>query len=301
MRKGLFIGLLIVASVPLTYAQGNGGGWKVIEDGMPPVMIHPTLGDAGNSHAAVHAAGLAGNLNYGGGPVQSAPAVYLVLWGSQWSNDPSGEASILENFYNGIGGSSWLSVVDQYCSTAVCSQSTKSALGVWHDNGSSAPSHPSQSQLAAEAAKAANTYFKDFSANSQYVIATAHGNNSRGFGIQWCAYHSTTSASGKTISWTNLPYITDAGANCGANFNGLGANAGITIVSGHEMAESVTDPFPNSGWVDSSGAEIGDKCAWITTGNPGASADTTLGTWGTFAVQSLWSNAASGCPNVPAK
>jgi serine protease len=94
-----------------------------------------------------------------------------------------------------------------------------------------------------------------------------------------------------------MPYITDAGAACGANFNGLGTDAGITIVAGHEFAESETDPFPNTGWVDGSGAEIGDKCAWISSGQ-GASADTTLST-GTFPVQSLWSNAfnngAGGC------
>ncbi len=73
--------------------------------------------------------------------------------------------------------------------------------------------------------------------------------------------------------------------------------AGITIVSGHEMAETMTDPFPSTGWLDSSGAEIADKCAWISSGQ-GASATITLST-GKFAVQSLWSNAfnsdSGGC------
>jgi serine protease len=94
-----------------------------------------------------------------------------------------------------------------------------------------------------------------------------------------------------------LPYITDAGASCGANFNGLGPNAGVTIVEGHEASETVTDQFPSSGWVDASGSEIGDKCAWISSGQ-GAATNTTF-TTGTFPVQSLWSNAfnsgAGGC------
>ena len=64
------------------------------------------------------------------------------------------------------------------------------------------------------------------------------------------------------------------------------------IVSGHEEAETQTDPVPSSGWVDSSGAEIGDKCAWISSGQ-GAAQNITLST-GTFAVQSLWDNAFSG-------
>jgi serine protease len=135
-------------------------------------------------------------------------------------------------------------------------------------------------------------------ASVQYVIATATGNNASGFGTRYCAWHSATSSSYGNIAYTNLPYITDAGASCGANFNGLGPNAGITIVGGHEMGETITDQFPSTGWLDSNGAENGDKCAWISTGNQGAAADITLST-GTFAVQSLWSNAfnsnAGGC------
>src|SRR6266567_9207055 len=48
--------------------------------------------------------------------VETAPKVYLVLWGSQWNNnDPSGEASLLESFFGDAGGSSWLASVTQYC------------------------------------------------------------------------------------------------------------------------------------------------------------------------------------------
>src|SRR5580765_8337649 len=50
------------------------------------------------------------NLSYNGGVggigVETAPKLYLVLWGSQWNgNDPSGEAGILEGFYGAAGGS----------------------------------------------------------------------------------------------------------------------------------------------------------------------------------------------------
>ena len=94
-----------------------------------------------------------------------------------------------------------------------------------------------------------------------------------------------------------MPYITDAGASCGADFNGLGPTAGITIVGGHEFGETVTDQYPSTGWLDSGGAENGDKCAWISSGQ-GAAANVALST-GSFAVQSLWSNAfnsnSGGC------
>ena len=314
------LGLLIAAPLSLLYAQGSAGGVRFIEHGQPPVVIHATVGDAisaREAHGRPGGGSTSKNLYYHGGTggigVETAPKVYLVLWGLQWNNnDPSGEAAILQSFYGGVGGSSWLNSVTQYCQgvasgTIYCNGAGTPAgnpsgifAGYWYDNASAAPSRPSQSQLAAEAVRAAG-YFKNTAAGSnasvQYVIATATGNNSSGFGTQYCAWHSATSSSYGNIAYTNLPYITDAGGSCGANFNGLGANAGITIVGGHEMGETITDQFPSSGWLDSNGAENGDKCAWITSGQ-GASANVTLST-GSFPVQSLWSNAfnsnAGGC------
>jgi hypothetical protein len=309
------LGLLIVAPLSLLHAQGSAGGVRIIERGQPPVVIHSTVGDAIAAREAHGPFGGGGstNLSYHGGAVETAPKIYLVLWGSQWNNnDPSGEAAILQNFYSGVGSSSWLNSVTQYCQgvasgTVFCKGAGTAAgnptgilAGVWYDNGSSAPSRPSQSQLAAEAVNAAKNFGNTTAtsnASVQYVIATATGNNASGFGTRYCAWHSSTSSSSGNIAYTNLPYITDAGGSCGANFNGLGADAGITIVGGHEMAETITDQFPNSGWLDSNGAENGDKCAWISSGQ-GASANTTLST-GTFPVQSLWSNAfnsgSGGC------
>ena len=252
------------------------------------------------------------NLAYNGGVggigVETAPKVYLVLWGSQWNgNDPSGEAARVQSFLQGVGGSPWLNSVTQYCQgvavgTVFCGSSGQHAgnpsnilSGIWNDNGSAAVSHPTQSQLAAEAVRAAQHFGNTTGSSNvttQYVIATAHGNNASGFGTQYCAWHSSTSSSVGNVAYTNLPYITDAGASCGANFNGLGPNAGQTIVEGHELAETITDQFPNGGWLDRRGAENGDKCAWISSGQ-GASSNIQLST-GTFAVQSLWSNAFNG-------
>lgn len=299
------------AAVPST-GDGTLGGYRHLEPGMPPVMIHPTVESAKQARRSSSTSG--GNLYYHGGTsdgaagtigVETAPKIYLVFWGSQWkNNDPSGEAAILEAFLPGAAGSSWLNTVTQYCQgvnsgTYFCNGAGTAAgnkageyVAFWYDNASKAPSRPKQSQIAAEAVRAA-AHFGNTSATSnastQYVIATATGNNSTGFGTQYCAYHSSTTSSYGNVAYTDLPYITDAGASCGANFNGLGPNAGITIVEGHEAAETITDQFPSGGWLDSTGYEIGDKCAWISSGQ-GASADVTFST-GTFPVQSLWSNA----------
>jgi serine protease len=246
------------------------------------------------------------NLTYHGGVggvgVETAPKVYLVLWGSQWTNnDPSGEAALLQSFFQHVGGSSWLNSVTQYCQgvasgTTFCNGAGQAAgnqpgmyVATWADDASAAPSRPGQSQLAAEAVRAVQHFGVVDNSSTQYVIATAHGYNASGFGTQYCAWHSSTSSSYGNIAYTNLPYITDAGASCGANFNGLGANAGITIVEGHELAETITDQYPSGGWLDGSGAENGDKCAWISSGQ-GLTASVGLN-GSNFPVQSLWSNA----------
>ena len=133
----------------------------------------------------------------------------------------------------------------------------------------------------------------------QFAILTATGHNASGAGSSYCAWHSSTSSAIGTIAYTNMPYVTDYGASCGANFNGLGPKAGITMVEGHEFAETETDIFPNGGWLDSGGAENADKCAWISSGQ-GASASVAMN-GKSFPVQSLWSNAFNtgkgGCVN----
>ena len=314
----------VVCAQPIDSMIGNpAGNVRIMEQGQRPVIIHPTVEGARLQRQNAAAAKKArhrrsNNLTYHGGVggigVETAPQIYLVLWGSQWTNnDPSGEANLLQSFLSAVGGSSWLNSVTQYCQgvasgTTFCNGAGQAAgnpsgilQGVWFDTGSAAPSHPTQSQLAAEAVNAASHFGNTASGSNnstQYVIATSTGNSSSGFGTQYCAYHSSTSSSSGNVAYTNLPYITDAGASCGANFNGLGANAGITIVEGHELGETITDQFPNGGWLDGSGAENGDKCAWISSGQ-GASANVNFPGGGTYPVQSLWSNAfnndAGGC------
>ena len=308
MRFRIAIGLMALGVVGLCAAAPVSAS----PDHVVPIPAQPHVFKTKASSRSTRGNNLAYKGGVGGIGVETTPKVYLVLWGSQWSSDPSGEAGIVQSFLSDVGGSSWLNSVTQYCQgvavgTIFCGSSGQHAgnpagifAGTYNDNGSAAPSSPTQSQLAAEAVRAAGYFGNTTSssnASSQYVIATAHGNNASGFGTQYCAWHSSTSSSYGNIAYTNLPYITDAGASCGANFNGLGPNAGITIVEGHELAETITDQFPNGGWLDRQGSENGDKCAWISSGQ-GASANVTL-SGRTYPVQSLWSNAfnsgSGGC------
>jgi len=80
---------------------------------------------------------------------------------------------------------------------------------------------------------------------------------------------------------------------------GHGIFDGFSIVSGHEYAEAVTDPDnwpPNvqDGWNDVQTSENGDKCAWMQPGTTGGATNLYNAGGQYFAVQGLWSNAASG-------
>ena len=76
---------------------------------------------------------------------------------------------------------------------------------------------------------------------------------------------------------------------------GHGIFDGWSIVTGHEYAEAVTDPDNiaswQDGWLDASGSENGDKCAWATANTPNGTQNITLGGH-QFAVQPTWSNEA---------
>jgi len=290
----------------LGLALASVGGVAAAGSHAPREVMMPPRGAAGHAKPV-----RSSNLSFrGGNPgvVKGTDRVYLVFWGTGWSSDPSGEAGVLTDFFNAVGGSSWNNSVTQYCDgvqpgTTDCTRGSHATnpsgvlAGTWSDTTNAAPLHPSQADLAGEAVRAAAYFTNNATANltAQYVIATATGHSASGFGSSYCAWHSSTSTqnSGR-LAYTNLPYITDAGWACGANFNGLGGNAGITIVEGHEFAETETDIFPNGGWLDSSGAENGDKCAWISSGQ-GASENVAMYVNGpSFPVQSLWSNDFNG-------
>ncbi len=246
------------------------------------------------------------------------------------SGDTKGMAPDVEAFMKGVGtsGETWSGVMTQYCEGVATGAQTCPAnsahvgyptggafAGVWVDESAAAPSNATGHQLGVEAVNAATHFGNTTQAsnrNTQYVIISPTGTHPDGFntiGSQFCAWHdytgdptlpggAVTSPDGE-LAFTNLPYIPDAGTSCGENFvNKTGGTLdGVTIVEGHEYAETITDQFPAGGWTDSSGNENGDKCAWITSGQ-GHAQDITLST-GTFAVQSTWANdfnsGAGGC------
>ena len=267
------------------------GAFTAVHDGQA-VRVMPTKDVFEfNTSAAQHSAKpqRGGNLTYHNGPIQAAPKLYVVFWGAAWNSggDPDGMAARYVDFLSHVGGTSWNASVTQYTMTGGihAGNPANNFGGSFVDTTSSPPSVPSQSQMAAEAVVAA-AHFGDYSTGAQYIVAMPTGISPSGFKTSYCAYHSSTSANGSTISWTNMPYLPDAGSGCGANSVTGSVLDGVSIVGGHEMAESETDPQPSSGWVDGSGAENGDKCAWQNLQNTNLNGSN-------FPTQPLWSNAAN--------
>ncbi len=258
------------------------------------IKSHPQLGHPG-PHSIAHGRAMASNnLNYGGGPIQKVPKIYLIFWGWSGANDtthdPDGMATYLVNYVTALGGSNLANVATQYTGTGQGNITNPSNQlgGVWYDSSSLPPSNYADSDIQAEAAKAVAHF--GYSADANYFVVTPTGYTTSGFGSQWCAYHNSYSSGSGPVAYTDFPYVPDAGSGCGqGNVNSPGTLDGASIVGGHEITETITDPGAGNGWTDSSGAEIGDKCAWTNDQN------VTMGNGAVFANQPEWSNAISGC------
>jgi serine protease len=278
------------------------------------------------------------NMAYFGGHVQVTPKIYLVFWG--WgqagafdhttpgmpSYDPDGAAARMTNFVKAMGGTKWGAVQTQYYQT-VNGQSqnitnpSNQLGGTWYDNTNPIHNNVTGLELAQEAQRAVAHFGVTDLNNSQFVIAQPQKYNEAGFvsGAGYCAWHDYTQQQyypgvQQGISFTNMPYVLNSGAGCGQNSVNTGYYAGrldgFTIVVGHEIEETVTDPGAEDvingqnlgGWYDYNAYENGDKCAWVGYSEgiappstvPGGLNNITGNDGKLYPVQSLWSNGAAG-------
>ena len=274
---------------------GTAPYWTTVALHGHQIKVHPH-GRFGVVHetgrqAARRAPQAGSNLIYNGGPVAHAPTVYLDFWGSQWNSDGNGVSQYMQSFFGGLGasGDNWSTITSQYTDSSGSGPAFGGPVlgGTWFDSGGAAPSSASQGQLAAEAVTAAQ-HFGASGDNIDIFVLSPSGTQPDGFpSAGFCAWHDYTSSSSGNVPYTNMPYVLDAGSSCGAN-SVQSQLDGFSIVGGHEYAEAITDPEPASGWLDSSGAENGDKCAWQNLSALNLST-------GSFAVQPTWSNHDNGC------
>ncbi len=297
----------------------------------PPVCCSPVGPPVAGEPAPV-------NMAYFGGHVQVTPKVYLVLWG--WgqagafnhttpgmpANDPDGAGQRMTDFLNAVGGTGWTGSQTQYYETVNgqnvnITNPTGLLKGVWWDDTNPIHNNVSGLELAQEAQRAVAHFGVTDLDNSQFIIAQPQMYDEAGFnsGAGYCAWHDYTQPQyypgvQPGISFTNMPYVLNSGSSCGENSVNTGYFAGrldgFTIVMGHEMEETITDPGAEDvingvnlgGWYDYAAYENGDKCAWVGY-TEGIAAPNTIpgglnnitGTDGKqYPVQSLWSNGSAG-------
>jgi hypothetical protein len=245
-----------------------------------------------------------------------------------FSKDSAGASARLQNFFKGLGtgGETWSGTVTQYCDGSKVKSGATSCpagaahvgyptggafAGAWYDNSASEPSVASGHQLATEAIKAASHFGNTTAASNryaQYFIVSPSGTNPDDYqNGGFCAWHDYNGDSGLSggpvtstvgdVSFTNLPYLLDAGTGCGQNFvnSGTAGNLdGFTIVGGHEYSETITDQNPAGGWIAQDGEENADECAWIAPGTAGGAGNIKTGN-GSYPTQGSWSNDTNSC------
>jgi len=303
---GVIAALAAFGTVPLAQAAVGSGpapqqqAAEPERHGVKP--IHPALAAQAASGNTLKVGSSAST-----GVVSPQPKVFLVFWGSQWSKDPAGAATGLQNLFKGLFGSkdNWGTIMNQYCEgvakgTTTCGSAgihikhpTASPLaGVWFDKSAAAPGKATASQIGREAVKAAQHFGNTTQApnlNAQYVIASPTGTHPDGFNTPsggFCAWHSSTGSTVGTVAFTNLPYVPDLGTGGCTTLSNARPLDGYESTETHEYAETLTDFFPARGW-NGGGGEIGDACV-------NQDRRITL-TTGTFDVQGLWSNDLNKC------
>jgi len=297
----------------------------------PPVCCSPVGPPVAGEPAPV-------NMAYFGGHVQVTPKIYLVFWG--WgepgafdhttpgmpSNDPDGAAARMTAFIKAMGGTSWAGVSTQYYETVngqnvYIQNPTNVYGGVWYDDTNPIHDDVTGLELAQEAQRAVAHFGITDLDNSQIVVAQPQKYNEAGFngGVGYCAWHDYTQPQTYPgvqpgISFTNMPYVLNMGTSCVENSVNSGYYAGkldvFSIVLGHEVEETITDPGAEDvvngqnlgGWYDYAAYENGDKCAWVGYTEGVASPSTVPGGLNSitgndgkqYPVQSLWSNDSAG-------
>lgn len=289
----------------------------------PHFMGASGLARGSSHHSKPGGSSSASDMTYGGGPVETAPSVYIDYWGSAWATGfstggyTSAQAqAYVQGFLSNVGGSSWANISSQYCqgvalnTVAPCAAGSQfvgnpagQLAGVWNDTVDPVPANGYSITPVWQESLAAVAHF-GYHANATYMVLSPSGDSQSGFGVGWCAYHDAAYYNGNQsypYYYAYIPYQPDAGSKCGENFVnrkndswGNGYFDGFSMVAGHEYAEAETDPaFANGGnyaWTNTSGSEIGDLCVWNV-----ASTNITLPDGHFYAVQPLWSDAVAAC------
>jgi prepilin-type N-terminal cleavage/methylation domain-containing protein len=221
------------------------------------------------------------NMTYHGGPIMTASVTKAIFWGTSWATYSGDKITGMDLWYSGFGGSHYAATCTEYSDSSNFVGTVSNYGGHVIDTTAAPSGAPSTSTILAEVCR---NVTPDPSGLGYYAVYSDKPRGNAGY----CAWHSAGSCGGVPVQFAFFFNLDgDAGCNpqdtSGLHSQGLAA---ISNVSGHELAEAMTDPRLNA-WYDASGAENGDKCAW-TFGVPLVTFSNGI----KWKIQGEWSNAA---------
>jgi hypothetical protein len=236
------------------------------------------------------------NLNYGGGPVMGGTTnVYAIFW-EPTGNVSANYNSLILRYFGDVGGSPLYNNNTQYTDSSGNVPSNTVLAGSWVDTSSYPESPLLDSDIQNEVTNAQNANGWSSSIDTIFFVFTEAGQDlcfdsslSQCASNTFCAYHSFF---GSDTIYAAMPYAASFSCNPGSSPNGDDADQTINVTS-HEQMEAATDPLLNA-WTDSSGQEIGDKCAWQFGPLDANGGDVN---WNNdeYIVQEEWDNNVGGC------
>jgi hypothetical protein len=216
-----------------------------------------------------------------GGSVAASTRTFALWWGDP-NAFPRDGRTVIESFLQGLSGSDYLGVADEYLRGA---NATTSFGGSLFDSSAPPAQNPTESAIAD---KACSALVANGIANAPGDLVFVLSSVFPAGTIPFCAWHYWGICNGQPLLVAYIPNPT--GTACGRMTNGCSAFSGEATAMGtfaaHELMESVTDPFV-SAWMDDLGQEVADKCAGLT-------ACVQLST-ATLQLQPLYSNALHSC------
>src|SRR5579885_550499 len=243
---------------------------------------------------------LGNNLNYGGGPVIAGTMhVYAIFW-EPGNNVSANYNNLIKRYFGDVGSSPLYQINAQYTQTGGGFASNTNLAGSWVDTGAYPESPLLDSDIQNEVTHAQQANGWQSSINNVFFVFTGRGENLCFDSLQsqcasntFCAYHNFF---GSNTIYAAMPYAASFSCNPGSSPNNDDADQTINVTS-HEQMEAATDPLLNA-WTDSSGNEIGDKCAWTFGPLNGQGADVV---WNNnpYIVQQEWDNNTSSCRLTP--
>ena len=265
-------------------------------------------------------------LVYGGGPLMHGVTTDVIAWGPSGHTFPSGYVSGFEQYLadmrTGLGLSSNISsIARQYVDSSGPALSSLTNAAAITDTDPYPASGCSvagaavcltENQILSELAGVISADALTVDVNHSYIVLLPQGIDtctdsgaSNCENETFCGYHTSVTIGSATTTFTLLPYTQSSFSNsrgtCAATTGPAAispALMGLDSVGAHELLESVTDPEPGSGYMDSTSEEIGDECSW--TWGPLASATgggsyNQLVNGNQYLIQEMWSNQTNSC------